>query len=206
MKVREARFLKSAEAKAHWPPDDLPEVAIGGRSNVGKSSLINTLTGRKALARVSSTPGRTRLLNFIDVTLGIPPGQLFDLRVCDLPGYGFAKASKTERRRWGPMIEHYVEGRQRLALVVHIVDSRHPPTVLDQQMVAWLDGLGRRALVVATKIDKVGKGRRGAVLQGLRRDLGVDVVAFSAVTGEGKDAVWDRVVEACRIEAERPAG
>jgi GTP-binding protein len=206
MRVREARFLKSAEAKAHWPPDDRPEVAIGGRSNVGKSSLINALTGRKALARVSSTPGRTRHLNFMDVTLGVPPGATVDLRLCDLPGYGFARAPKTERRRWGPMIEQYIETRARLALVIHIVDSRHPPTDLDLQMVAWLDGLGRRALVVATKIDKIGKGRRGAVLQGLRRDLGVDVVAFSAVTGEGRDGVWERVAEACRIEGEQRAG
>lgn len=196
MKPREVRFLKSAVGRSSWPPADRPEVAFGGRSNVGKSSLINALCGRKALARVSSTPGRTRSLNFIDVELPVGASELA-LRLCDLPGYGYAKLSKTERRRFGPMIEAYVEGRETLRLVVHIVDVRHDPTELDRQMVAWLAALGRPAIVVATKLDKLGKGRRGGALTAMRRALACEVVGFSSVSGEGRDEVWGRIAEAC---------
>lgn len=189
MRLRRVRFLKSAEGPASWPDDGVPEVAFGGRSNVGKSSLINTLTGRKALVRVSSTPGRTRLLNFIDAEVEAA-GTGRPLRLCDLPGYGYAKVSKGERRKWGTMVERYVRERGGLSLVVLIVDARHDPTDQDVQMMEWLAAVSRPALVVATKIDKIGKDKRGAVLRRLREHLGAEVLPFSSVTGEGKDAVW----------------
>ncbi|RMG19577.1 MAG: YihA family ribosome biogenesis GTP-binding protein [Deltaproteobacteria bacterium] len=199
MKVHAAEFLCSATGPEHYPRAPRPEVAIAGRSNVGKSSLINALLGRRSLARTSGKPGHTRTLNFIDVTVGVG-GTRHDLRLCDLPGYGFAKVSQAERRRWRQMIESYLEARETLALVVSIVDARHAPSDLDRQLAAYLSERRRAYQVVATKIDKVPRSKRKGVLDRLARDLSLPsghLLPFSAVTGEGRDAVWSRILDHC---------
>ena len=199
MKVTHARFLRSADRPESWPAPPRPEVAIAGRSNVGKSSLINTLLGRRGLARTSGKPGHTRSLNFIDVGLDAG-GRLHRLRFCDLPGYGFARVSKAERARWKQRIEAYLIRRETLALVVSIVDARHPPTAQDAQMIDWLTALGRPYQVVATKLDKVPATRRVAALRALEEALELPrghVVGFSAVSGEGKARLWSRILERC---------
>jgi len=204
LKVKDSRFLLSAESRKSWPPEGLPEVAFGGRSNVGKSSLINSLLGRKGLARTSSTPGRTQSLNFIDVDLAAGATAL-PLRICDLPGYGYAKASKKARKAWGNMIETYLSERPSLALVVSLVDARHPPTVLDQQMVAWLHELGRPFIIVATKLDKLPKAKRAGVLVQVAQGLGLEpgqVLGFSSVSGDGRDQLLRRLAEVASAPAE----
>jgi GTP-binding protein len=175
------------------------EVAFAGRSNVGKSSLVNALVGRRALARVSSTPGRTRTLNFVEVSL-VPGGGLRRLRMVDLPGYGYAKVSKAEKRRWGPMVESYVTERDGLALVILVVDARRPPTDLDVAMAGWLTETGRPWACVVTKLDKLAKTRRAAAVRAAEQALALPAgaaVGFSAEAGIGRDAVWGRILEAC---------
>ncbi len=203
VKVNEARFLVSAADERHWPAERVPEVAFAGRSNVGKSSLINCLVGGKTLARVSSTPGRTRTVNFLDLYLakGLP---LKRLRFVDLPGYGFAKVAQKERRRWGPMVESYLTGREDLALVVLIVDSRRPPTTLDEAMAAWLNEIGRHWVCVATKSDKLPKTKRRAATTRVERALGIppgQVICFSAEKGAGRDDLWRRILIALTEQA-----
>lgn len=199
VKVKTASFLVSAATERQCPAPAAPEVAFAGRSNVGKSSLVNTLLGRKALVRVSSTPGRTRTLNFVDVSLaeGRPVRQL---RMVDLPGYGYAKVSRVERKRWGPMVESYVTKRDSLALVVLVVDARRPPTELDLQMAHWLNELGRPWLCVATKLDKLPKSKRVGGLRETEKVLSLparSVVGFSAEDSTGREALWGHVLDAC---------
>jgi len=194
MKVGASTFLRAATDASGWPREALPELAFAGRSNVGKSSLINALLGRKALAHVSQRPGKTRALGFIEVELG--PRRL---RFCDLPGYGFAKVSKGERAAWGKMIEAYITKREDLSLVVCLVDARHPPSALDRQMVTWLSALGRPMQVVGTKIDKLGRNQRRGAIDGLSRDLELPVLGFSAKTGEGKELLWRKLLEAAGL-------
>ena len=191
MKVGTSTFLLAATDSASWPSMSLPEVAFAGRSNVGKSSLINSLLGRKALARISSKPGKTRALGFIEVETG--PRTL---RFCDLPGYGFAKVPKTERAAWGRMIEEYVTEREDLRLVVCLIDARHPPSALDQQMVAWLAALGRPMQVVATKIDKLTRNQQPGALKRIKQALELPVVGVSSVKGQGRDELWRLLVDA----------
>ncbi len=161
-----------------------------GRSNVGKSSLINSLVGRKNLARTSSTPGRTQIINFFMVDESWV--------LVDLPGYGFAKVPQRVRDRWGPMIEEFLIGDDRLRLVVLILDSRHEPTKLDRNMVEWLSHFGVPFQLVATKFDKVAKSRRTRSLRRIRESLGSeDILPFSAVSGEGKKGLWKIINGIC---------
>src|SRR5881394_2201187 len=146
-KITSTEFIISAAAERQFPSENLPEIAFVGRSNVGKSSLLNTLVGRKGIAKVSATPGKTRQINFFRVN------ERF--MFADLPGYGFAKVSQTERDAWARLAERYMESRQDLRLVVALSDIRHSPTALDKQMFAWLDELQRSYIVVLTKLDKV---------------------------------------------------
>jgi len=177
-----AAFAGSAAGPQGYPKGDLPEVAVAGRSNVGKSTLINALLGRKALAKTSATPGKTRLINFFDV------GGRFHL--VDLPGYGYARVPKGERAAWGPRIERYLTGRDALRLVVLLVDIRHPAQERDHQMVAWLEHHKLPVLVVATKRDKLGRGAAGKAVAGLERDLEAPVLPVSARKREGLAALW----------------
>lgn len=169
-----------------FPSDGRPEVAFVGRSNVGKSSLLNRVLGRKGLARTSSTPGRTRAANFFLVN-----GRAYFV---DLPGYGYAKAGREERRAWGDLADQYLRQAGALALVVHLVDGKVGVTDLDREASGFLDGIGLRRLVVATKMDRLPRGRWRTTLDGVRRELGLKegapVIAFSARTGDGVPELW----------------
>lgn len=195
-----AEFARTATRPEEWPRGPVPELAFVGRSNVGKSSMLNALARRKGLARVSGTPGRTRALQFFDVAFRpTPAARPRQVRFCDLPGYGYAKVSKAERDRWAAMIEDYLRGRDVLQAVVLIVDARHPPAESDHDAVAFLSSTGRKVIVAATKVDKLPKTRRGAALEGIERALGRargDVVPFSAIEGTGTDALWARLAAA----------
>jgi GTP-binding protein len=174
-----------------------PEIAFVGRSNVGKSSMLNALTRRKGLARVSNTPGRTRALQFFDVSYrATAAARPRALRFCDLPGYGYAKVSRAERDRWAAMIEDYLRGRDVLRAVVLIVDARHPPAESDLEAAAFLRGAGRRLVVAATKMDKLPRTQQGAALREAERALGLaagEAVPFSAVEGTGAEKLWTRI-------------
>lgn len=188
MKVTKAEIVISAVSGAQYPKTNLPEIALAGRSNVGKSSFINKMIGRKNLVRTSSKPGKTRTLNFYNIN------DLFYF--VDVPGYGYAKVSKTEREKWGKMMEEYFETREQLCLVVLIVDIRHKPTQEDIQMYHYVTYLEIPILIVATKLDKVTKNKRAQHLQQIKAafsDSDVNIIPFSAETSENKEAVWSEM-------------
>ncbi len=184
MKIRSAVFELGAVKPAQWPADGLPEIAFIGRSNVGKSSLINKLLGRKSLARVSGTPGKTRETNFYRIN------EKF--RLVDLPGYGYATVSKTERTRFQKMLETYLTERTVLRRVVQLVDIRHPPSAMDVAVHEWLLALDAPVLVVATKSDKLSKSAVVKSLGMIRTTLSTpaELIATSAETGSGIAEVW----------------
>jgi len=184
VKVTAARFLGAAAATESAPPARLPEVAIAGRSNVGKSSLLNALLGRRGLARTSGTPGRTRQLNFFLVN------ERFVL--ADLPGYGFAVGSEAERRSWGPLVEGFLRERATLRGAALLVDVRRGLEAEEDELLGFLAHVALPAAVVATKLDKLGHGAGRTALAALRTRVGATtpVVGFSAHTGEGRDALW----------------
>jgi GTP-binding protein len=186
VRVTAARFLGAAAVPGGGPAPGPPEIAVAGRSNVGKSSFLNTLLGRRGLARTSRTPGRTRQLNFFLVN------ERFTL--VDLPGYGFAVGPEAERQAWGPLVEGYLRGRPTLRGVVVLVDVRRGIEADEEELLAFLRAVGLPAAVVATKLDKLGRGARPAALAALGRRLGAAetaLVAFSARSGEGREAVWE---------------
>ncbi len=194
----DVRFLKSAFRRDHWPPADRPEIAFVGRSNVGKSSCLNTLTGRGGLARVSKTPGRTQAINFFDLKhAGV------ELRFADLPGYGFAKVPKSVKKTWDRMIGDYLAERESLALVVVLVDMRRDPTDLDDRMLDWLGETERPGLLVLTKSDRVPKSkklhRRTLICKGLDVPREASIL-FSSVDRTGRGELWSRIVEAATEE------
>lgn len=196
IQVLEARFLITAVGPEGYPPPDRREVAFAGRSNVGKSSMINALTGRRKLVRVSNTPGRTRTLNFFDVELS-RGGKRLDLRLADLPGYGFAKASKQDRASWRKMISTYLEQRAPLAAVVAIVDAEVGPSSEDLQTIDYLLEKAPRILVVATKIDRLPKAKRKPRLLELARQLEVpETLPFSSTERAGVEEVWESLLSA----------
>ena len=184
MVIKKAEIEAVAVRASQYPPEDLPEIAFAGRSNVGKSSLLNLITGRKSLARVSGSPGKTRTINFYRCNDGF--------RIVDLPGYGFAKVSRSESEKWGAMIEGYLENRQTLLKVVQLVDIRHKPSAQDVQMYDYLRYYGLDGIVVATKADKVGANERAKALRLIRQTLGMDkediLIPVSALkrTGDGE--------------------
>lgn len=169
------------------PENHLPEVAFAGRSNVGKSSLINALMNRKALARTSAQPGKTQTINFYNINR--------EIYLVDLPGYGYAKTSKQEREKWGAMIERYLDTSEKLRVIFLLVDIRHEPTLQDRQMFEWVEYMGFDPVVIATKSDKIKESRRQQQLQMIRKALGgkddMIIVSFSAKTKEGRDVIWD---------------
>ncbi len=206
IQVVSAEFARTATRPEEWPRGPFPELAFVGRSNVGKSSMLNALAGRRGLARVSATPGRTRALQFFDVAYRTTPAaRPRQVRFCDLPGYGYAKVSRAERDRWAAMIEDYLRGRDVLRAVVLIVDARHEPSESDGDALAFLRATGRPVVVAATKIDKLARTRRGAALRTVEEALGLprgEAVPFSAVEGTGADALWARIAAA----VEEPPG
>ena len=185
MKITKAEFITSAAKKGQYPQADMPEIAFAGRSNVGKSSLLNLLTGRKNLAKVSATPGKTRLINFFNIN--------DTFRIVDLPGYGYAKVSKGMSEDWGKMMEDYLETRQNLICVIQLVDSRHEPSAQDCQMYDYLRYYGLSGVVVATKADKLSKNELNKNLSIIRRSLELDkddiVIPASALNKTGVDQI-----------------
>jgi len=194
MDVHQAVFIKSAVKPKDFPPAELPEVAFVGRSNVGKSSLINVLAGRKALVRTSSTPGRTRLTNFFDIN-GI-------LTLVDLPGYGYAKAPPDVRKQWGPMIETYLAKRENLKTVVLILDIRRIPSDGDLDMLGWLERYNIPPIIVLTKCDKLSKTERAKqtalISAAIKRDKGM-LLPFSALSKDGRDGIWNEILRMLEI-------
>lgn len=195
MEVHNVELTISAVRPEQYPQDNLPEIALAGRSNVGKSSLINTLINRKKLARTSSQPGKTQTLNFYNVE--------HQLNFVDVPGYGYARASKQDREKWGAMIEEYFTQRQQLAGVISLVDSRHAPTQLDQQMIEFIHYYQFPLLVVGTKIDKIPRSRRNQSESVIRKTLQLaaddQLVLFSAMDRTGKDDVWRWIEQQCNL-------
>ena len=187
MNVNNASIKISAVSAAQYPKDHMPEIAFAGRSNVGKSSLINKLVNRKSLARVSSTPGKTATINFYDIE-----GKLYFV---DLPGYGFAKVSKVEKAKWGKMIEEYLSIRGQLFQVLLLVDSRHKPTQDDVTMFNWIKHFSHNVIVVATKWDKLSNKQKSESIATISTTLNLTegdvVIPFSAKTGEGKEELWE---------------
>ena len=185
MIIKSVEFLTSAVRKDQYPPEGVPEIAFAGRSNVGKSSLINLLTNRKKLAKVSQNPGKTRTINFFAVN--------GTFRIVDLPGYGYAKVSKAEAEKWGPMMEDYLSSRPDLLKVVQLVDIRHAPSAQDRQMYEYLQYYGLDGLVVATKADKVSRGEAAKNIAVIRRDLklkkGDRVIPVSALNKTGTEEI-----------------
>jgi GTP-binding protein len=204
-RVLRAGFLRTAAKRGEWPPPDAPEFAFVGRSNVGKSSMLNALTRKPGLARVSNTPGRTRALQFFEVEIQ-PSGaeRVSRIRFADLPGYGYAKVSKAERESWVEMIETYLRDRTPLRAVVLIVDGRHLPQPSDHEALAFLRASGRRVLVAVTKMDKLARNRRLPALREAEKDLGLprgEAIPFSAVEGTGTEALWEGIASLARAPA-----
>ena len=183
MKVVKAEFLKSAFKEDDWPKDSKPEIAFLGRSNVGKSSLINSVLGVHGIARTSSTPGRTQSLNFFEIN--------DQFRFVDFPGFGYAKVPKEIKLSWGEMATTFLAKRRQLVLSIHLVDSRHEPTKQDLQLHNWLEESDKPRLVVATKSDKLSKNELKKNLEHIARVLNDDsVMAYSAKSGRGRDELW----------------
>ncbi|MCA0969903.1 ribosome biogenesis GTP-binding protein YihA/YsxC [Halobacillus litoralis] len=186
MKVNSADIVISAASQKQYPKQLIPEIALAGRSNVGKSSFINKMIQRKNLARTSSKPGKTQTLNFYIIN--------DQFHFVDVPGYGYAKVSKTERAKWGKMMEEYFAEREQLRATALIIDVRHKPTEDDVLMYDYLKHFGMPVMVIATKLDKIKKGQRQKQLKMIRETLEIeeedDLIPFSSETGEGKDVAW----------------
>lgn len=186
MKITSAEFVKSAFSQEHWTSDAKPEISFLGRSNVGKSSLLNSLLQRKGLARTSNTPGRTQSINFFLIN------EAFYF--VDLPGYGYARVSKTMRKDWGKMAEEYLAERRELALSIQLVDARHSPTTLDRQLQEWLVYNQKPHLIVATKADKLSGNKLKKSLDEIQKSLPQSkIIVYSSVNGKGRDEVWREI-------------
>ncbi|MGC5326568.1 ribosome biogenesis GTP-binding protein YihA/YsxC [Brevibacillus sp. SYSU BS000544] len=194
MKVTSAEFIISAVAPKQYPTNGLPEIALVGRSNVGKSSLINKMLSRKSLARISSRPGKTQTLNYFLVNKM--------LYFVDFPGYGYAKVSKSIKGQWGSMIETYLKRREELQFVVQLVDIRHAPSKDDVSMYNWCKEIGLPTVIVATKGDKIARGRwlqhTKVIRQTLNMREGDTLIIFSSETGQGRDELWGEILRRLR--------
>ena len=192
MTIKSAEFITSAVKPSQYPEAGLPEIAFAGRSNVGKSSLINLLLNRKALAKVSSSPGKTRTINFFNINNG-------EFRLVDLPGYGYAKVSKAMSEDWGKMMETFLTGREGLLKVVQLVDSRHEPSAQDKQMYEFLQYYGLDGIVVATKADKLSKNELNKNLALIRKSLKMGkedvLIATSSLSKAGTEELLNTIEE-----------
>lgn len=197
MKITSAQFLTSATKPSQYPLSELPEIAFVGRSNVGKSSLINTLVNRKRLAKTSSTPGRTQLINFFDI----------NKQICfvDLPGYGYAKVPKSVKKEWGPMIETYLSTRKTLKGVVVIMDIRRVPRQEEMNLINWLNHFSIASILVLTKQDKLSKSQQikqqHSIAQAFAKNK-KDLILYSAKSRQGRDILWDAILSLVKIEAD----
>ena len=194
MIIKNAEITALAVKPSQYPPEDRTEIAFAGRSNVGKSSLLNLITGRKNLARVSGSPGKTRTINFFDVTAKAEKGEV-QFRIVDLPGYGYAKVSKKMTDDWGPMMETFLANRKNLKVVVQLVDIRHEPTAQDRQMYDYLRHYGMSGVIVATKSDKIKRSQLGKSMAAIRKTLDLTdediIIPVSALKREGQDRLLD---------------
>ncbi|MGZ3405830.1 MAG: ribosome biogenesis GTP-binding protein YihA/YsxC [Polyangia bacterium] len=203
MKVLEADFLTSSTEKsagAGWPVEGIPEIAFAGRSNVGKSTLLQALMQRRGLVRISGTPGRTRLINFFRVVVapegGRGPEDKRELRFVDLPGYGYAKVSKAEREKWLPFVDQYLSERASLKVLVLLVDPRREAGIDETEIVKYVAERGVLVLAVMTKADKLPKHERKPALEKVKRALALPTIAVSATDGDGIDELWRRIANA----------
>jgi len=195
MKILSAEFITSATKPEQYPPVKYPEMAFAGRSNVGKSSLINTLVNRKRLVKTSSTPGRTQLINFFDINSLIT--------FVDLPGYGYAKVPTAVRKKWGPMIETYLSSRRSLKGVVVIMDIRRIPRQEEHNLIAWLEHYSIARILVLTKADKLSKTKQDKQRAAVARSLDVDsseLIMFSTKSRKGREDVWDEIVSLTELK------
>lgn len=199
MQVLDASFIASATDQASLPAPAFAEIAFAGRSNVGKSSLINRLLRRKKLVRTSSTPGCTRGLSLFRARLRLGEGNEARLDLVDLPGYGYARRSKVERLSWGPMIDGFLRERVGLRAVVVIIDVRRGPEDDDLDLLAFLDELGIETIVVATKLDKLPPSKHKPRLAELSKQVGRRLIGFSSVSGQGERELWNRLLNAAKI-------
>ena len=169
------------------PENTLPEIAFAGKSNVGKSSLINALMNRKSYARISATPGKTQTINFYNINQ--------ELYLVDLPGYGYAKVSEREKEKWGKMVERYLHGSKQLRAVFLLIDIRHDPSANDRLMYEWITAQGYHPIIIATKLDKIKRSQKDKQVKAVREGLGLipgtRVIPFSSVTRQGKDEIWE---------------
>lgn len=175
------------------PVNDKPEVAFAGKSNVGKSSLINALVNRKAYARTSATPGKTQTINFYNINGG--------LYLVDLPGYGYARVSEKEKEQWGKMIERYLHGSEQLRAVFLLIDIRHEPSANDRLMYKWVVEQGYQPVIIATKLDKIKRSQVQKHVKMLKEGLslipGTKVIPFSSTTKQGRDEIWELIEREC---------
>jgi GTP-binding protein len=199
MDVLEASFVAGATSLEQLPAPTFAELAFAGRSNVGKSSLINNLVARKKLVRTSSAPGCTRAINVFRVRVRTETDEAH-LDLVDLPGYGYARRSKSERKSWGPLIERFLTERPGLRAVIVILDVRRGAEPDDLQLLEFLDSLEISSLVVGTKTDKLPASKRKLALQALQREVGRPVLPYSSVSGEGRERLWTRILRAASIE------
>lgn len=178
------------------PENTLPEIAFAGKSNVGKSSLINGLMNRKSFARTSATPGKTQTINFYNINQ--------ELYLVDLPGYGYAKVSEQEKKKWGQMIERYLHQSKRLRAVFLLIDIRHAPSANDKMMHDWILSQGYQPIIIATKLDKLKRSQVQKQVKVVRQGLGLSkdsiLIPFSAVTKQGRDEIWDLAEEICGLK------
>jgi GTP-binding protein len=198
VRVASAEFAAGAAARAQIPPEGAPEIAFAGRSNVGKSSLLNMLLQRRGLARTSNTPGCTRQINFFDVALVDPKVRVVFV---DLPGYGYAKVSKSESKGWKELLESYLQERTTLRAVVILVDARRGLEQEERDLIEFLEQRdGLPIFLAATKLDKLPRSQHKPRLAALAKEAGAKVVGTSAETGAGRRELWERVLESCRVE------
>jgi len=195
MKIKSAEIIISAVKREQYPDESFPEIAFAGRSNVGKSSIINMLVNMRKLARTSSSPGKTQTINFYRIN------NAFGF--VDLPGYGYAKVSKTSKEQWAKMIDTYLNNRPNLLDVLQLVDIRHTPTPQDKQMYSWIKQFGFNGIVIATKLDKITRSQRQKHLKVIREELQMNeddlLIPVSSDNREGKEALWNAITEIYRV-------
>lgn len=181
------------------PDNSLPEIAFAGKSNVGKSSLINALMNRKSYARISATPGKTQTINFYNINE--------ELYLVDLPGYGYAKVSEKEKKEWGRLIERYLHSSLKLKAVFLLIDIRHDPSANDRLMYEWIVSQGYHPIIIATKLDKIKRSQTAKQLKAVRQGLGLSsgtiIIPFSSVTKQGRDEIWELIEEITGIEEKK---
>ena len=198
MKIKSVELETVCGITSQLPENTLPEVAFAGKSNVGKSSLINAVMQRKGLARTSAQPGKTQTLNFYNINK--------EIYLVDLPGYGYARASRTETEKWGQMIERYLLNSEMLRCIFLLVDIRHEPGEHDKQMYEWIDYMGYQPIVICTKADKLKRSQVDAHIKAIRNGLGADkdtiIIPFSSVTKQGLEDIWDFIDQVIENEAE----